>query len=366
LGWEQTDRGWHLRTATFRPNTPESSVNVLVTGQIGAGKDWVFRGIVQALMHQGLTPEDLQVVILDGKGLDYPGYDGLGFVIQAAHTMEDIPHVLGWLDQETRRRRDHLAEAGAKSFWSYYDQGRRDMPFVLVYVSELTKLERHVEKFWAWLEDHLTSDRAYGLGFVVGTQTASNMPTRWRRQCQVFVAGVQPSAHDDKPNTNRTTDEWEQAGLVPPSLLPAEPGHFALVQGRAMATIRGVVIPDAEEHALLQAIRDRWCPAHPDNPVEPGADSSCAPAASAGLSGRARYPTGYPTLGEIYAWVQACQRDGLPVSQTRACEHFWGGKNADRNSYIRSAFQQLGVADREPVAAHDLPDAETQNQTEDV
>jgi hypothetical protein len=321
-------------------------VNVLVTGQVGSGKDWVFRQIVHTLMAR-LTPEDIQVVIIDGKGLDYPEYDLCPFVVQAAHTLEYVPNVLAWLDQTVQERRDKLAEAKAKSWWSYYENGHRDMPYLLVYVSELTRLERFVDKFWTWLEDHLTTDRSYGISFVIGTQTASNMQTRWRRQCQLFIAGSQPSRHDDAPNTNRTTDEWLKAGVLAPSQLPLRPGSFSVAHGREMYNVRGVGITDKEEARLLERLARRYTtgPAMPvqTEPVsvpEPVRREVSPESPGQGLSGRE------PTLEEIQAWVRSRQRAGLRISQNAACDHFWGGKNTERMTYVGQMFAQLGIFTR--------------------
>lgn len=329
IGWHMLDGRWVLQAATMQPGTDRSAVNVLITGQIGSGKDWVVRGIVHALMDR-LTPTDLSLVLIDGKGLDYPVYDDCPFVLRTAHVIEHVAPCLTWLDHVVRDRRDRLAAAGAKNWWEYYRAGGRDMPFLLVYVSELTRLERFVDKFWTWLEDHLTTDRAYGVGFILGTQTAANMPTRWRNQCQVFIAGYQPSKHADAPNTNIPTEDWNRGGCLPPSQLPLAPGHMAVAHGRALTNVRGVAVTDQEEAQRLTDLKAQWGGSEPDEPDSP--DSPDDDPAT-------------PTIEDISAWVGQQRQAGEPVTQNAACQYFWGGKNAERNRMIREAFAQLGITE---------------------
>jgi hypothetical protein len=201
------------------------------------------------------------------------------------------------------------------------------MPFLLVYVSELTRLERFVDKFWTWLEDHLTTDRAYGVGFILGTQTAANMPTRWRNQCQVFIAGYQPSKHADAPNTNIPTEDWLRGGYLPPSQVPLAPGHMAVAHGRALTNVRGVAVPDHVEAQRLSDLIVQWGTGDSESPENTDDDSAT------------------PTLDDISAWVVQQRQVGEPVTQNAACQYFWGSKNAERNRIIRAAFAQLGITE---------------------
>nr|WP_307726723.1 FtsK/SpoIIIE domain-containing protein [Candidatus Chloroploca mongolica] len=260
LGWRvRAHGGLWLETATFQPGQPNSIVNLLTTGQIGSGKDVLVRTILLTLLERN-HPDDLQLVILDGKGLDYPAYAALPHVVGLANQIAEIPPLLAWLDQERERRkqlilgaRDRQGTAHAKSWHEAADP--KPCPLLVVYISELTTLDRYVDQFWNWLNDHLSQDRALGICYLVGTQTASNTQTRWRVQVQLFMAGYQPSLHDDRPNTNVTSFP---EGVVPPSGLPTGGGYFTAVLGRKVGNVRASFIRNDQEQQILEAIMQRW------------------------------------------------------------------------------------------------------------
>lgn len=255
IGWRVRPHGglW-LECATFSRGHPNSVVNVLNSGQIGSGKDVLLRSMLLPLLLRN-SPDDLNLVIVDGKGLDYVSYAGLPHMLALANDIPDIPPALDWLDVERERRKTLLREAGAKNW--HEAAAPKPFPLLLVYISELTTLERFVERFWEWVNDHLSLDRALGICYIIGTQTASNTPTRWRRQMQLFVAGYQPSTDDDRPNTNIGAGRWPE-GVVPPSGLPLGNGYFTGVLGRAAFNVRSAYISDDEERQALDAIRQRW------------------------------------------------------------------------------------------------------------
>lgn len=242
-----------LETGTFRRGQPNSVVNVLNSGQIGSGKDVLLRSMLLPLLLRN-SPEIISLVIIDGKGLDYVRYVTIPHIVQLANDIPDIPPVLTWLDTERERRKGLLRAATAKS-WA--DAEPKPFPLLIVYISELTTLERFVDHFWEWVNDHLSLDRALGICYIIGTQTASNTPTRWRRQVQLFVAGYQPSTDDDRPNTNIGQGGWPE-GVVAPSGLPLGGGYFAAVLGRKAVNVRAAFISDAEEMQALATIRQRW------------------------------------------------------------------------------------------------------------
>ncbi len=160
------------------------------------------------------------------------------------------------LSLERERRRRILSAAGV-SKWDTYRGG--DLPLLVTYVSELALLQdaTSAKDLERWLNTELAAGRAFGMRYIVATQTASNFATRWRSQISLYVAGFQPSQPQDTPNTGLRTSEIERGGTVPPSALPPPPsgaGIFCVVSGRDTVNVRAPLIDDTERQRWLEAV----------------------------------------------------------------------------------------------------------------
>lgn len=233
--------------------------HLLLTAKSRAGKDnaaltWL---LTLALMN---PPERLQVAIVDGKGgLDWAGWQGKAHTWCLAINSAEIAPAMEALTQERERRAVILREAGV-SAWEGYRDG--DLPLLVIYVSELLLLQDATspKELERWLNSELSASGAFGMRYLIATQTASNFSTRWRGQVDLFVAGFQPSASQDQPNTGLTTAEIAATGAVPPSALPSIPhgrGVFTLVQGRQAETVRLGYLDDAQRRCWLALLPGR-------------------------------------------------------------------------------------------------------------
>jgi hypothetical protein len=229
--------------------------HILLTAQSDGGKDnWAIGALLSlASLH---APRELQLCLIDGKGLDFAHWRGLPHVWRAALTPDEIAPTMRALSAERERRRRILSGAGV-SKWDAY-QGD-DLPLLVIYVSELALLQDAIsaKDLERWLNTELAAGRAFGMRFIVATQTASNFATRWRSQISLYIAGFQPSQSQDTPNTGLRTNEITRSGAVPPSELPAPPvgaGIFCIVSGREAVNIRAPLIDDAERRHWLGAL----------------------------------------------------------------------------------------------------------------
>lgn len=250
LGWQRNADGSAVLVVA---HLVDDIYHLLLTAKSRAGKDnaaltWLF---TLALLN---PPERLQVAILDGKGgLDWAGWKGKAHTWRLVIDRCEIAPAMEALSQERERRAVILREAGV-SAWEGY-QGK-DLPLLVIYVSELLLLQdvASPKELERWLNSELSASSAFGMRYLVATQTASNFSTRWRGQIDLFVAGFQPSASQDQPNTGLTAAEITAAGAVPPSLLPGLPqgrGVFTLVQGRQAETVRLGYLDDAQRRRWL-------------------------------------------------------------------------------------------------------------------
>lgn len=250
LGWQRNADGTAVLVVA---HLVDDVYHLLLTAKSRAGKDnaaltWL---LTLALLN---PPERLQVAILDGKGgLDWAGWLGKAHTWRLAIDKGEIAPAMEALTYERERRAVILREAGV-SAWEGY-QGK-DLPLLVIYVSELLLLQDATspKELERWLNSELSASGAFGMRYLVATQTASNFSTRWRGQVDLFAAGFQPSASQDQPNTGLTTAEIAATGAVPPSALPGIPrgrGVFTLVQGRQAETVRLGYLDDAQRRRCL-------------------------------------------------------------------------------------------------------------------
>jgi hypothetical protein len=252
LGWSCVAGRSALSQAAF-----VGDINhILLTAQSDGGKDNWAIGMLLSLVALH-APHELQLCVIDGKGLDFVGWRGLPHAWRLALASEEIAPAMQALSAERERRRRILSAAGV-SKWEAY-QGK-DLPLLVTYVSELALLQdaTSAKDLERWLNSELAAGRAFGMRYIVATQTASNFATRWRSQISLYVAGFQPSQSQDTPNTGLRTNEILRSGAIPPSELPAPPigaGVFCIVHGRDAVNVRAPLIDDAERRRWLEALQ---------------------------------------------------------------------------------------------------------------
>lgn len=251
LGWSLVNGEAVLSQAAF-----VGDVNhILLTAQSDGGKDNWAIGVLLSLvaLHR---PNEVQVCLIDGKGLDFAGWRGLPHVWRAALTPAEIAPTMQALSAERERRR-RILSAAAVSKWEAHSG--HDLPLLVIYVSELSLLQDATSSkvLEQWLNSELAAGRAFGMRYIIATQTASNFATRWRSQVSLFVAGFQPSQSQDTPNTGLRTQEIAANGAVPPSALAGPPGGagvFCVIAGREAVNIRASLIDDIERRRWLEAL----------------------------------------------------------------------------------------------------------------
>ncbi len=241
--------------------------HMLVSAKSRMGKD---NAVIYWLLSLALQnkPELLQLAIVDGKGgLDWQGFENKAHTSLLAVEDEDIVPAMQLLTAERKRRGALLKEARVSNWESYIQKGNT-MPLLLVYISELSLLESATssKELSSWMEQELSSAAAFGMRYIIATQTATNFNTRWRGQIDLFIAGYQPASSHDAPNTGLSTKELKEQGVIPPSELPGPPdgrGVFTLVQGRDAATVRVPYLDDEVRQSYLDRL-----PNGPQNPLE--------------------------------------------------------------------------------------------------
>lgn len=248
--------GWRLNTqgepTLLCGHFTDDVYHMLITGQSRVGKDVLASQILLSLAMQH-GPRQLQICVIDGKGLDFVGWEGKAHTWRLALEPEQIKPAMEALTAERQRRGSILREAQV-SKWENHRGG--NLPLLVVYVSELSLLEDAVGKseLTNWLNSELAAGAAFGIRYMIATQTAANFATRWRSQISLYIAGFQPSQSQDAPNTGLTTTEIRRPWAVPPSELPPPPagaGVFTCIQGREAFTVRAGNLTDHDRAGWL-------------------------------------------------------------------------------------------------------------------
>jgi hypothetical protein len=241
--------------------------HMLISGQSDAGKDNLALTILFTLAAEQ-SPKKVQFCIIDGKGLDFVGWEQKQHTWKLALEPQSIAPTMKALTTE-RERRGRILRTAQVAKWDEYTGD--DLPLLVVYVSELSLLEDAVGKsdLTGWLNSELAAGRAFGIRYIIATQTASNFATRWRSQISLYLAAFQPSQSQDEPNTGLTSKELREAGLVPPSELPSPPsgaGVFTLVKGRSGYTLRTSYFTSEHRRWLLSQLPNAQKPLQAVNP----------------------------------------------------------------------------------------------------
>jgi hypothetical protein len=260
--------GWYVdpRPACLAASFVDDTYHILISGQSRAGKDTLALSMLLALAVQ-YSPQEVQVCIIDGKGLDFVGFAGLAHTWRLALEQAQINATKEALTQERTRRTQRLQQAGVSKWETYRGT---DLPLLVVYISELSLLEDALGRpaLTAWLNSELAAGAALGIRYIIATQTVSNFDTRWRSQISLYLAGFQPSQTQDQPNTGLSTHEIRAAGGVPPSALPAPPagaGIFTAVSGGEAVTVRAGLLDDAQRQRWLARLPAAPAASHQSN-----------------------------------------------------------------------------------------------------
>lgn len=177
--------------------------HLLIAGATGAGKSVCINTIIMSMIFR-LSPEDLELILVDPKVVELTAYQELPHLIAPVITETGkVTHMLKWVVSEMKRRYKILALAGARNIEGYNNRPNKDveildedeipipdkLPFMVIIIDELADIMMtsgpEVETSLAQIAQ---LSRAVGIHTIIATQRPSvnvitgiikaNFPTR--------------------------------------------------------------------------------------------------------------------------------------------------------------------------------------------
>ena len=187
----------------------ESMPHLLIAGTTGAGKSVCLNAVLLSFLFKS-TPEDLRLIMIDPKMLEFSVYEGIPHLLAPVITdMRKTENALKWCISEMERRFTQMAHIGVRNMENFNEQIRnsehpvldpnapdpsaasplKPFPYIVVIIDELSDLimvlGRKAEELIIRIAQRA---RAAGIHLIVATQRPStdiirgvlkaNIPTR--------------------------------------------------------------------------------------------------------------------------------------------------------------------------------------------
>ena len=155
--------------------------HLLVAGTTGSGKSVCLNSIILSIIYKS-SPEDVKIVLIDPKRVEFASYEGLPHLImpQIISDTQKAINTLAWAVNEMERRFDMLGRARVREISEYNEtpdvvSGKiPKMPYLVIIVDELADLmmtgKKEVEEKVCRLAQKA---RAAGIHLILATQRPS-------------------------------------------------------------------------------------------------------------------------------------------------------------------------------------------------
>lgn len=183
----------------------EKMVHCLVAGSTGSGKSVFIHNIVLSLVYK-YSPEDLRLVMIDPKRVEFGFYNGLPHLVTPEVVLgtDKAVNALKWCVKEMERRFDIMGRAGYQKIDEYnkselVKSGQLEkFPYIVIIVDELAEIMALYKKDAELAIQRITQlARACGMHMVIAVQRPSvdiitgviknNVPARFAFRLQSYV-----------------------------------------------------------------------------------------------------------------------------------------------------------------------------------
>lgn len=153
--------------------------HLLIAGSTGSGKSVALNAMLVSLLC-ARDPEDLKLIIIDPKRLEFTAYEDIAHLLFPiiTDTKKAVP-ILKWVVRTMEQRYETMADNGARNILDYQKLSQNNpelekMPFIVVMIDELADLMMTAGKA---VEDSIARiaqmARAAGIHMIVATQRPS-------------------------------------------------------------------------------------------------------------------------------------------------------------------------------------------------
>lgn len=152
--------------------------HLLVAGSTGSGKSVALNAMLVSMLCR-MSPDDLRLVLIDPKRLEFSSYADIAHLLFPIITQpKKAAPVLKWVVQEMENRYERMATEGGRNIQDYNEimtrQGGDKLPYIVVVIDELADLMmtagRDIEDLIARITQMA---RAAGIHLIVATQRPS-------------------------------------------------------------------------------------------------------------------------------------------------------------------------------------------------
>lgn len=161
--------------------------HLLVAGATNSGKSVFINALLITLILLK-NPQELRILLIDPKKVEFMQYEGLAHVEDVIIDMEEAVGTLEALVEEMEQRYDRFAAVGVKKIDAYNNKSKKKMPYIVCAIDEYNDLKMQYPRVEEHIERLGQKARASGIHLIVATQRPdkdvmsgvikSNLPSR--------------------------------------------------------------------------------------------------------------------------------------------------------------------------------------------